>query len=504
MISNNAHRGSAERSPIVFWAAVVVLVAGVVLGGATTSGYISDTILQLISVPAFLIGLWFWIGRLMDICPNPPESKQLISQVGQLTFGGVIGGVMTVCVIVIILAQGLPVLGRFGFNDIFSRIHAYGGLSDFDEWMGPSSSIDSVVSLAAVSAVIPSVAVFLLVTLLDVEHRTRFIGWLVLCGMASLILGVFQVMQGPNSFFRFYEISNRWEAIGFFVNRNHFSAFLYTTLIFGICWFVIRGKLVLCSRYLTPEKTIWFAGFFAFILLVFAGIALARSRAGILLTLMACAGVVAMYPTLVSLIKRRAQESRRGRRIVFVILALLLIGVGQMGGERFLHRFDQGVADSTRSLIGRATLDMAVGALPAGTGLGTFPSVYGVYEGEGTLRPSFVNRAHNDWLEFFLETGVFGVLLLSLFLVWFAVSMFNIWIQLSTDEEVSSLILRQGASLVVLLIAIHSFVDYPLRTGAMGVSFAACCALLTPERMNRAISGKSKNVEASTSFDQSS
>jgi hypothetical protein len=38
--------------------------------------------------------------------------------------------------------------------------------------------------------------------------------------------------------------------------------------------------------------------------------------------------------------------------------------------------------------------------------------------------------------------------------------------------------LRQGASIAILMIGLHSLVDYPMRTAAISVLFAWCAAML--------------------------
>lgn len=478
MASDRNSGGEATASHAVYGVAVFLLLSSIALGGATTSGYGSDVVLQFVAIPAMLVALWCWLDRLGG------STWRTFPSLHRLTFNVAVAGAMALCATIIVLAQYLPVFGAAGFNGLFARIDAVGGMSSAAGALTGTSSIESASSRATLPSLLPPLGLFLLVALLDTEQRTRFVGWLLVCGIVSLILGILQVMQGPDSSLRLYEISNRSEAIGFFANRNHFAALLYTTVILGVGWFSIRGEGLLSSSRINSTHALWFAGLFMFLLLLMAGIALARSRAGILLALVAVAGIVAISPTLLSLLRGgEVSAERRSRRIIFLGLALLLLGVGQMGGERFLHRFDGGVTDYTRSVLRNVTMQAAVEALPIGTGMSTFPSVYEVYEGEGTLRPFFVNRAHNDWLEFALEAGLAGILLISLFLIWFVGRVFRIWMQPLQGNRAANLILHQSASLAVLMILLHSFVDYPLRTAAMAACFAACCALMLPPRV---------------------
>lgn len=441
------------------------------LGGATRSGYLADVLLQLIAVPALLLATWLWLDRFAATSSrrNPWSAEFLL------------GLAMAACGVIIVLAQAGPLFGAYGWAGISAHLSAAGGAPQGLAATG-SSSVDPAMSLAAVAAGVPPLALFLLVSVLGGEQRLRLLGWFVVFGLVSLAVGVLQVLQGPDSPLRFFAISNREEAVGFFANRNHFAAQLYVTLLLGVAWFATREERLLSSRAPPARKALWLAVVFCVALLLLAGIALARSRAGILLALVACAAVVAMSPTLMAALRGRELRPRRVRGIIFAIMAALLLLVGQLGADRFLLRFNAGLVDEMRATLNTVTLQAVREALPFGTGLGTFPSVYAVYEGSQDLRPEYVNRAHDDWLEFPLETGITGMLLVALFLAWFALRVFHIWIRPAPGESTRLLIMRQCASLAVLLLMLHSLADYPLRTTTMLAYFAACCALMTPAR----------------------
>ena len=59
--------------------------------------------------------------------------------------------------------------------------------------------------------------------------------------------------------------------------------------------------------------------------------------------------------------------------------------------------------------------------MPLGAGLGTFVPVYAMFEKPEKLSLFYVNRAHNDVLELWLETGVLGLILMVLFAIWLVV-----------------------------------------------------------------------------------
>jgi len=83
-------------------------------------------------------------------------------------------------------------------------------------------------------------------------------------------------------------------------------------------------------------------------------------------------------------------------------------------------------------------------------------------------------------LEVWLETGLVGPLLLSVFLLWFARQAILAW--RGTNLRIGDFDrgLVRAASIVIALLIAHSLVDYPLRTSAMMAVAAFAIALLVP------------------------
>ena len=100
-----------------------------------------------------------------------------------------------------------------------------------------------------------------------------------------------------------------------------------------------------------------------------------------------------------------------------------------------------------------------------------------MFETPPEISQSYVNHAHNDWLELTLETGLPGLILAVLFLAWFAIATYRIWRR--GDSGIDSL-LAQAATITVTLLLAHSLVDYPLRTTALACLFGFVCALCVP------------------------
>jgi hypothetical protein len=147
---------------------------------------------------------------------------------------------------------------------------------------------------------------------------------------------------------------------------------------------------------------------------------------------------------------------------------------------RMLERFADDPLKDGRVAFARIATEAAQLYMPFGSGMGTFVPVYAMSERpEDALVDTYVNRAHNDLLELWLEAGVAGLALVAVFLAWLVVRSLKLWRRDAPGAELDLALARAGTVVAALVVA-HSLVDYPLRTGAMMAIMAFSCALLTP------------------------
>jgi O-antigen ligase len=92
---------------------------------------------------------------------------------------------------------------------------------------------------------------------------------------------------------------------------------------------------------------------------------------------------------------------------------------------------------------------------------------------------TYVNHAHNDVLELWLDTGAVGLVLMGIFAIGFVLRSVELWRSPpplgARDIDWS---LACAGTIVVALLVAHSLVDFPLRTYAMMAIMAFACALL--------------------------
>jgi O-antigen ligase len=359
-------------------------------------------------------------------------------------------------------------------SELASRLGAPEGLLALPSWR--LSTATPHASLAAALSTLPALVVVLLAGRLAADARWILVFAVLVVGALSLALGFVQLAQGPRSALRFFEVTNTTEAVGFFANRNHFAALMLATMVFAGTWLV---ALVGAQERDVEDNGLATLAIITAATLVVAslgGLTLARSRAGVLLAIPGMLGVMAMALRDTRLQRAVARTSIGGNRLVFVALVgglALAVGLG-LGGLQ--SRFGVDPLEDARLSNASITLSAITTSLPFGTGLASFVPVFAVAEKTDAIVPAFANRAHNDWLEWILETGVAGGALLLVFIGWYLVVTARAWTQRADGGER----LARAASIVILLLMLHSLVDYPLRTTAMQAVFAMCCVLLMP------------------------
>ena len=275
---------------------------------------------------------------------------------------------------------------------------------------------------------------------------------------------------------RFFDFTNPSEAVGFFANRNHFASLLYCVTLFAGVWTVeaALGEGDRQRRTIDATHMVALIASFTILVMFVAAQAMARSRAGLVLAIVALIGVFALPWA-----DPRRPKSITPMRVMAASIALGLMFASQFALYRILERFTSDPLQDARIAFAGTTIEAAKSFMPVGSGMGTFVPVYALFEKpENLLINTYANRAHNDVLELWLESGLLGLGLMVVFAVWFLSRSIAVWGPSYDDTPPCNRNLARAATLVVGLLVAHSFVDYPLRTGAMMAIMAFACALL--------------------------
>lgn len=324
-------------------------------------------------------------------------------------------------------------------------------LTGTDQPWRPLSISPSGTTNALASLVVPA-TVLLLAANLTREQHWRIAIFLLGLVSAGAMLGVLQ-FSGAN--FDNPLINTVPGAVaGNFANRNHFALFLAVGVVLALSW-AFRG-----------ETSPWTAAAAFGLLMVFALMILATgSRSGVVLGLAGIALTLLFF-------RRRAVHQLKAipRKIA---LSVAGVGVAVLIGVVWLSialdravsidrvAASENVAD-LRLQIWPIVLDMAQSYFPVGTGFGSFDPVFRITEPDALLNPQYINMAHNDWLQIFLEGGLIGLIFFVAALTWFVLRSFRAW--RSADGGPGARFFAKAGSIIVALVCAASITDYPART----------------------------------------
>ena len=431
-----------------FWtvAAAAYLGACLLLGGASAAGVAANAFLQLVGLGLIVALLWRRDFALPDGARGPLWVGLGLLAVGLISLVPLPGG----------LGSSQPLRGEVA--EAFRLIG-----------MAPPSLAASLAppwTLNSLLHLLPAAAMFLLVLRLPTDDR-RLLPIVVLAvAGVSVVLGAFQLMGGPESPLRFYEVTNRTSPVGFFSNANHEATLLLCALPLTA---VIAGRMA--SRRSRSKRSGGAIVSVSIAVFIMAGIAISGSSAGYGLAVPAAVASFLIY--------RRTVAGRiaAGWWAALAALALVFAFAGLQGplGKEVFQADMASDAPSSRRVLASTTVEIIKDSFPIGTGLGTFSTVYRRYEDPGRVTRQFANHAHNDYVEAVLELGAPGLLLILGFLFWWGRRAFQAW----TRDFEGAALARAGSVMIGIVLA-HSIVDYPIRTAAIVAVFALGCALMVP------------------------
>ena len=321
-------------------------------------------------------------------------------------------------------------------------------------------------TIATAMALLPPLALLALILRLNAYRDDHMLLAMLLAAAISVALGVFQL--SGNGMEHYLYPYNSWNtASGLFANVNHMATLLLVSIPFLVALAARRWREAQSpnDRLLTATM----AGAMAVVL----GLGVAINHSSALLIIGApvlCGAALLLVP---------AGRIRLGR--VSAVLALLfLTGVAALA---IVIMSGKSASSSTSVTIRADIWSHTIKAIAdhglLGSGVGSFPKVYPLYENPATVDRTYINHAHDDYLEIALETGVAGIILMALFLAWWTKRAFDIWRSPDADE------IARAACIASAAILLHSLVDYPLRTAAIAAGMALATALMAEPAKRR-------------------
>ena len=435
----------------------------VIFGGAGREGLFMHGVLQAIAA----LGL----AALLATWPDHIRMENAKTPIVLLIALGTMGGL-----------QSIPLP-----REIWMAIPGRSLIAEGYEVLGQSPpalpiSLDVEDTLTTIGYVLTPLFIIALSLRIGMRRLRGILPWfLATLGVAAVIFGLLQVFDGRESMLYFYEFTSNGLPVGFFSNVNHQASLLLMMLPFALFllselsqdWSGADGNVALAILIV------------AIVFMLLVGIFGAGSVGGY--------AIIAPVLILAFLASRASSRKGMGRTMQLGLIGAFAIGVLLVASSPVLEglgvtSFSDG--DGSRYNIWQTTLRAIEDHWIFGTGLGTYESVIPLYEDPDTVTATFVAKAHNDFLQLVMETGIIGVAFIGVCLIWFLQRFISVW---GTGRGGTTEALRKFAFISILAVALHSIVDYPARTPAIAAVLGLCLALVSiPDGRSKDRSGQSR------------
>ena len=339
----------------------------------------------------------------------------------------------------------------------------------------------------AIAALCVPCGIYMAALLCGSEQRRKLLSLVMVVAAVGVLVGLLQLAQGPDSPLYFHAVTNHDDAVGLFANRNHQAIFLASLL--PVTMGTLMDRLRHAQR---PDRDLRVWALTALLLVLAIGATATRSRIGFALL---------MFSLLVSLAvawrsRGATAQSRRARLWLQMGVLLAVVLVLQFTLLAFLQRLKGDQAEDLRWQLGREAVALAAPTAGLGYGIGSFPRVHDLLGDAAATTRAYVNHVHDDYLELWLEGGVVAVLLAAVAVALLLRRLVQLWRAQSPGASSGEAPrdrhrgMKLGAAVALAMLALHSALDYPLRTLALECYAALLVAMLVGSvRPGRAVFG---------------
>lgn len=435
----------ASGSPLWPWVFCIWLAYMILFGGTSIPNNVNLTLQSVVSFGIIAASVW----RL---------------RVGFPTKLSVIGAVVAAASLVLVLAQLLPLPysiwallpGRQLVVDTFSTLELT------PSWM--PLTLSPWATKAAAVAVLPALAGYFSVLTLHPSDSSKIALTIISCALIGLFIGFAQKSLGSAAGLHFYNENAGNIASGTFGNRNFFAAQLFTSIPFVAALATTLSH----SRRMRPPVVLAFAAIYMALLV--AGLAVIGSRAGIILA-------IASVLLSVIYVYRRPDTAGKGKQSRWSFYAILgsFFLVTQVGLVGLTRLAETDPVNDYRGDIYAVTWQAIQAYFPAGSGFGTFVPVYQQFETPQVIVSSYINHAHNDWMQIALEGGAPALVLLLAFFFIFLACVVRVS---RLSSNIPQHAFARAALVTAFLMLLHGLVDFALRTPTLLSLFAVCCGMI--------------------------
>jgi O-antigen ligase len=425
--------------------ALLVLLLAVWLGGGVTQDDTSiDEWLQLLALPLLAVAAMVLVAEF-------PDDRYRRA-----------GLAVALLIAAIPLVQLLPVPGA-AWNlpparDALAVDLGQAGVAAFPKrW-----TLAPLASESALWSLMPALAAFFAAMALEVGHRRRLVQAIVLLVLFNVAFAFFQTGLPQGSQLRLYQDFDAGFG-GLLVNMNHQATACIIGMVLSVGLAVeAQGRVERGET--RPHMPWWYAGLAGCLLLM---VPLSTARAGMPIAFAALAAILLLTGVL--------RPSRIGRSKRATALAVGLTVAAIVGVRAAIGWVAVDEAEELRLTMRVASVAAGEAQAPLGSGVGSFIQVFEQAAPPSLQLARYVNHAHNEYAQWWLEAGWLGMLVLALSLVLLA---FCGWRIASLRIRNGHAALAAGGFVAVCAVLAHSWADFPLRTTTLMTTTAALAGLM--------------------------
>jgi len=436
-------RNTAGR--LLFALTTGALIVSLVLGGATWRMSEYDRVAIYVCIPLLAIGAWQIKLRALD-----RSAKFLLG----IAVSAVILPILQLIALPPRIWQNLP--GR----ELVWR--GFDAAEMKTIWM--PLSLDPAATHAVTFASVPAIAILISVIQMSLRDRRRLVLTVAAFAVISAAVSILQARFSAEQILSLHR--DKHIAVGFFANPNHLASLSYVAITFVLA---IAFSWPGDSRF--ARLRAWLCAISLCIILLFS-IRAAGSLAGT-----ALAGFAIFLMLIKEVIVKNIENKNAIKKIAFCVITIILCAFIAFVFDAIYREGD--ILGDYRFIIYRFSWQAFLDHFPLGAGFGTFASVYQWYEPVSALGSDYANRAHNDWLELAIEGGAPALFLALAALIWLARAARECNTATRRSGSTQDTSLRFAAIAAIVLLLLHSLVEYPLRTIALQAVLALLAALLT-------------------------
>lgn len=346
-------------------------------------------------------------------------------------------------------------------------------------------SIDPQATANALASLVVPLPALLLAAQLEQRELKALVPIILAIALVSMMVAVLQISGGgPYP----YRITNADSGVGLFANRNHQAVFLAAS-------FPLLALYAQRKPRSDERDRLRIAAAAAMGIVLIPLVLVTGSRLGLVLAVIGLGAAAVIWrldapPT-------RASGRSRSSTLPLILassaaLVIAVLAVVLSRAEAVSRLLADDRTGNLRLKVWEPVWQTGLDYFPAGSGSGSFVTAFKQAEPDRLVRPTYLNHAHNDFLEVFVTDGAIGLALLFAILTWLAVRSFRVWI--GSGKVKADAALGRAASAVLVLMVLASITDYPLRVPSL-----ACFAVLAAVWLSQAAGPRpTKTVEVST------